>query len=421
MKRMFTSLTLTVFLLSACSSGSNSSSMTPDPMITIPPPVVVKRDFLWPLCGNITSNPPVGWQATDGCPDNRWNEDFADSPVSSTFGPRQKASENFRYDFHRGIDIPTPFGTPIFAVKAGLITRAGSNSQFIDMGVTIQHYEASSIDCDANACMHSLYIHMSDVIVNEGEQVQKGQLIGYSGSTPFGIDHLHFEIRQSPGQHDALSAWQRDAIHPFTALPLHENSQANSDYTISFSNVSLGANNALSFQTTLTSKDTQTLGFVRQEVEIYEKQSDNSLVRIDQIGDQGISNLTPEGLPYYVNPTWYDIELVNQQFTYKDSMLFPWSSFSSGGVYESPYSELMPSEYTPNIHLDQQSNNDTRVGEFNGKLISPAAFSSSSDNYRLSIDYKNLSGIAELNNLCIRARSIDAKGVSSDWFTFQCP
>jgi len=95
----------------ACSGGSGSAP-TPPPVVVAPPPPPpppVKREYLWPLCGHITQAPPAGWQDTDGCPDTRWNEDFADFPLSSSFGPRQKASENFRYDYHRGIDIPTPF------------------------------------------------------------------------------------------------------------------------------------------------------------------------------------------------------------------------------------------------------------------------------------------------------------------------
>ncbi len=415
----FLSIIVLVLSLSACSGGS-SSQQAPEPVVIAPPPPpVVKREFLWPLCGHITQTPPLNYQASDGCPDTRWNENFSDFPLSSTFGPRQKASESFRYDFHRGIDIPTDFGSPIFAVKAGLVTRAGSHPQFVDLGVTLQHYDESTIDCDSSACIHSLYIHMSDVIVSEGSQVEKGQLLGYSGSTPEGIDHLHFEIRQSPGQHDPLSAWQRDAIHPLAVLPLFENEQ--DDYSIAFSNVLLGDNNELSFVSTISSSDSQTLAFARMEVEVFEKQSDNSLILIEQPGNLGVSNLSPEGIPYYVNPSWYDIALVNQQFTYKDSTLYPWSAFQVGGVYESPYANLMPDVYTPNIHLDRASTVDAKIGEFNGKLIAPAAFSSSSQDYQLAIEYQNLLGPAEFSTLCIRARTIDAKGKVGSWFEFQCP
>lgn len=409
------------FILTACSGGSGSAP-TPPPVVVAPPPPPpppVKREYLWPLCGHITQAPPAGWQDTDGCPDTRWNEDFADFPLSSSFGPRQKASENFRYDYHRGIDIPTPFGTPLFAVKAGLVTRAGSHPRFVDLGVTLRHYDESIADCDQDACINSLYIHMSDVIVTEGQQVEKGELIGYSGTTAFGIDHLHFEIRQAPGQHDRLSVWQRDAIHPLTVLPLIEDTQE--DYTIDFSNVLISNTDDLSLITTITSRNSEALAFKRLELEVYEKLDDGSLLRINQVGDEGVNSFTPEGTPYYVNPSWYDLELVNQQYTYKDSQTFPWTAFTAGGVYESPYADVMPAEYTPNIHLDNAINADTKIGEFNGKIIAPAKFSTNSDSYSLVLEYQNLKGVAEFSKLCLKARAIDAKGKIGQDFSFQCP
>ncbi len=406
--------------LVACSSGSGSGQQPPPVVVTPPPPPPppVKREYLWPLCGHITQYPPAGWQDTDGCPDTRWNEDFADFPISSTFGPRQKASESFRYDYHRGIDIPTPFGTPLFAVKAGTVTRAGAHPRFVDLGVTIRHYEQSMADCDQNECVHSLYIHMSDVLVTEGETVEKGQLIGYSGTTPLGIDHLHFEIRRSPGQHDPLSAWQRDAIHPLTVLPLLATSPQ--DYRIDFANIAISNSDDLSLTATISSRNADLLAFKRLELEVYAKQADNTLLLIEQTGDQGTGSFTPEGLPYYVNPSWYDLELVNQQYTYKDSSSFPWSAFASGGAYESPYAALLPAEYTPNIHLDSALNTDSKLGEFNGKVIAPDPFSTSSDNYRLRIEYTDLKGTSNVNDLCLRARTIDAKGVVGDWYDSDC-
>ena len=47
-----------------------------------------------------------------------------DYPFSSTFGPRLQASNSFAYDFHRGIDIPKPNRTKLYAVASGLIYRS---------------------------------------------------------------------------------------------------------------------------------------------------------------------------------------------------------------------------------------------------------------------------------------------------------
>ncbi|WP_372877947.1 M23 family metallopeptidase, partial [Pseudomonas sp.] len=76
----------------------------------------------WPLCGRIAEAPPVGWDASQGCPSERWGSAaHADFPIASTFGPRQLPSDNYRYDFHRGLDIGTATGTPIFAITDGVV------------------------------------------------------------------------------------------------------------------------------------------------------------------------------------------------------------------------------------------------------------------------------------------------------------
>ena len=169
----------------------------------------------------------------------------------------------------------------------------------------------------------------------------------------------------------------------------------------------------------MTSIDANSIALNRLEVEIYEKQADSSLVLVEQLGDTSLGN-TPEGTGYYVNPSWYDLELLTQHYTYKDSQTYPWSAFETGGVYESPYANLLPSTYSPNIHLDNATLNDNRVGEFNGKTIAPAEFSVGASQYSLTLTYQKLKGVNDMNNLCIKARAIDAQGKATIWYEFQC-
>jgi len=51
-----------------------------------------------------------------------------DFPLSSTFGPRLKASEDFQYDWHRGIDISVPCNTSMHAISNGGVRMAGDYS-----------------------------------------------------------------------------------------------------------------------------------------------------------------------------------------------------------------------------------------------------------------------------------------------------
>jgi len=88
----------------------------------------------WPLCGFDTTSTtapagatgghylaatgdtafPDGWTPQDGCPAGRRGGTAAeappDAPIRSAFGPRPLASEDERYDFHRGIDLAAPVG-----------------------------------------------------------------------------------------------------------------------------------------------------------------------------------------------------------------------------------------------------------------------------------------------------------------------
>lgn len=122
-------------------------------------------DKIWPIC---TSTPPSH---------------------SSPFGPRQKASEGFRYDWHRGVDLPQAIGAPVYAVMDGVVRIAGSHPAYSDQIVQIRHRERAPY-------LYSNSLHMNQVLVAEGDLVTVGDLIGYSGESVSGFDHIHFEFRE---------------------------------------------------------------------------------------------------------------------------------------------------------------------------------------------------------------------------------
>lgn len=107
---------------------------------------------------------------------------------SSPFGPRQKASEAYRYDWHRGVDIPLPFGSPVYAVADGTVRLAGDDPSYSDPLVQLRH--------GSNApYLYSNYMHLSRVVVSPDDLVTVGDLIGYSGQSASGFAHLHLEFR----------------------------------------------------------------------------------------------------------------------------------------------------------------------------------------------------------------------------------
>ena len=87
---------------------------------------------------------------------------------------------------HTALDIAVPIGTPVKAADRGKVIMAGWNPTGYGFRVVIDH----GID------YVTLYAHLSDIYVEPGEVVGKGQIIGVSGANGnITGPHLHFEIR----------------------------------------------------------------------------------------------------------------------------------------------------------------------------------------------------------------------------------
>ena len=88
------------------------------------------------------------------------------------------------FDYHPGIDIANDVGTPEVAADAGQVV-------FADWG----EY-GIYVEIDHGNGFHTIYGHMSALMVKSGEVVAQGQLIGLMGATGRASGpHLHFEIR----------------------------------------------------------------------------------------------------------------------------------------------------------------------------------------------------------------------------------
>jgi peptidoglycan DL-endopeptidase CwlO len=106
-----------------------------------------------------------------------------DGPVVSGFGSRFGGSE-----FHEGIDIAVPSGTPIRAAAAGTVifTEPEASSGGYGNFTCIDH----------GGGLSTCYAHQESFAVSAGQRVAQGQVIGYSDCTGhcFG-PHVHFEVR----------------------------------------------------------------------------------------------------------------------------------------------------------------------------------------------------------------------------------
>lgn len=358
----------------------------------------------WPLCGHIADDPPAEWEEEDGCPSERWGSaDYSDFPLSSTFGPRQLVSGGYRYDFHRGIDIPAATGTPVFAIADGVVRKAGLYSSYTEPLVQLRHYRLGSTSCKSGSgCYHTLYLHISGWTVSEGDGVSKGDLIGYVGASSSGFEHLHFELRDAVAA-DPYSSWQRDAVHPLSVLPYNDGDEI----ALTIDEVSQVATE-IEVTATLTIAMDQ-LDFQRVDVSVYEVQEDDSLTLVEQAGD------TSNDDGYNVYPAWFDVELWNRQYTHKDSSKFPWSSFDT-----CPYEPDHASSYDAHVHMDQQDADDHQVGSFNGVKIAPEHYNASSDAEIVTFTFNELTSTADASNTCIVVTATDVKGGTTTQ-EYNCP
>jgi murein DD-endopeptidase MepM/ murein hydrolase activator NlpD len=107
------------------------------------------------------------------------------NPITSAFGWRiHPISGQGR--MHNGTDIGAPLGTPVLAAYDGVVSAAQWSGGY-GLMVTLQHLDGTQ---------ESRYAHLSEVFVESGQEVARGEVIGRVGSTGFSTGpHLHFEWR----------------------------------------------------------------------------------------------------------------------------------------------------------------------------------------------------------------------------------
>ncbi len=146
-------------------------------------------------------------QVLAATPEKLWEGAFA-APVDaayadcwpSIFGSRRSYNDSEYIFFHTGLDFCGQVGFSIYAPADGIVVYTGElvvrgNATVIDHGWGI----------------YSAYMHQSEILVNVGDRVETGQLIGLVGNTGRVIGpHLHFEVWAGGVQVDPLD-WMAQA------------------------------------------------------------------------------------------------------------------------------------------------------------------------------------------------------------------
>jgi murein DD-endopeptidase MepM/ murein hydrolase activator NlpD len=124
-------------------------------------------------------------------PEKIWSGEFSRpvEPVfaecyASRFGSRRSYNGSDYIYFHTGLDFCGQVGDPIYAAAAGVVVFTGpltvrGNATMIDHGRGV----------------YTAYMHQSEILVQVGDRVEQGQLIGRVGNTGrVEGPHLHFEV-----------------------------------------------------------------------------------------------------------------------------------------------------------------------------------------------------------------------------------
>lgn len=156
--------------------------------------------------------------ASRSSPTPLWEGEFlqlANSKVMASFGDyrtyvyREKQVGN---SIHLALDLASTTNAPVPAANHGVVLFTGP------IGIY-----GNVVILDHGLGLTTLYAHLSRWTVKEGQQVKKGEIIGYTGDTGFaGGDHLHFAVMISGYPVDPVDwldpKWIRERILPVIAL-----------------------------------------------------------------------------------------------------------------------------------------------------------------------------------------------------------
>ena len=103
--------------------------------------------------------------------------------------------------FHFGMDFTAPLGTEVFATGKGTVVSVLTTQRGLGKQIVIDHGFGYT----------SIYAHLSNFNVRVGQKVQRGDIIGFVGSTGTSVaNHLHYEIKLNGANVDPVNYYFED-------------------------------------------------------------------------------------------------------------------------------------------------------------------------------------------------------------------
>ncbi|MCM1984719.1 M23 family metallopeptidase [Lyngbya confervoides] len=138
-------------------------------------------------------------------PVKHWSGPFIrpnNGPLSTGFGVRRYYNGVFANDYyHRGLDYAGYAGSPVLAAAQGKVVLVGREANGFEI-------HGNSVGIDHGQGVITIYIHLQDISVQEGQMVSPGQKIGTVGSTGASTGpHLHYGFYVN-GQAVDPAQWQ---------------------------------------------------------------------------------------------------------------------------------------------------------------------------------------------------------------------
>ncbi len=134
-------------------------------------------------------------------PQREWSGEFAkpaEAEISDVFGS-ERIFNGKTSSPHLGLDFRVPSGTPVAAMNDGTVLLARP-----------LYFEGNFVVLDHGQGLLTLYLHLSEFKVKEGDQVKRGEILGLSGGTGRATGpHLHVAVR-----------WQGTYLDPSSLLRL---------------------------------------------------------------------------------------------------------------------------------------------------------------------------------------------------------